>query len=402
VSLDFRVPSEEELRPAMTAASAAFGVALEDDDFTRESKSLPRDRLIAAFDDGSPVGLAGAYDFELTIPGGALSAPGVTWVGVLPTHRRRGILRELMRRQLNDVHERGEALAILWASEAAIYGRFGYGLAAPSAGIEADRARFGLRDDPGPRAVVRLLEREHAFQVFPGVYERVRPDVPGMLSRTEHWWREHKLADPESWRQGAGPKFYAVIELDGAAEAYAMYRVKEEWEQGLPRGEVRVVEAFATSVGAARDLWRFLFSIDLTTQVKVWHLDPGSPLMLMVTDLRSLHLRLGDGLWLRLVDVEAALHARSWAADDSLVLEVRDELCDWNAGRWRVGDEVKRTNDEPDLALDVADLACAYLGAFDFERLRDAERVVELTPGAVARASALFRTPRPPFCPEVF
>jgi predicted acetyltransferase len=402
VSLDFRVPSEEELRPAMTAASAAFGVALEDDDFTRESKSLPRDRLIAAFDDGSPVGLAGAYDFELTIPGGALSAPGVTWVGVLPTHRRRGILRELMRRQLNDVHERGEALAILWASEAAIYGRFGYGLAAPSAGIEADRARFGLRDDPGPRAVVRLLEREHAFQVFPAVYERVRPDVPGMLSRTEHWWREHKLADPESWRQGAGPKFYAVIELDGAAEAYAMYRVKEEWEQGLPRGEVRVVEAFATSVGAARDLWRFLFSIDLTTQVKVWHLDPGSPLMLMVTDLRSLHLRLGDGLWLRLVDVEAALHARSWAADDSLVLEVRDELCDWNAGRWRVGDEVKRTNDEPDLALDVADLACAYLGAFDFERLRDAERVVELTPGAVARASALFRTPRPPFCPEVF
>jgi predicted acetyltransferase len=402
VSLDFRVPSEEELRPAMTAASAAFGVALEDDDFARESKSLPRDRLIAAFDDGSPVGLAGAYDFELTIPGGALSAPGVTWVGVLPTHRRRGILRELMRRQLNDVHERGEALAILWASEAAIYGRFGYGLAAPSAGIEADRARFGLRDDPGPRAVVRLLERERAFQVFPAVYERVRPDVPGMLSRTEHWWREHKLADPESWRQGAGPKFYAVIELDGAAEAYAMYRVKEEWEQGLPRGEVRVVEAFATSVGAARDLWRFLFSIDLTTQVKVWHLDPGSPLMLMVTDLRSLHLRLGDGLWLRLVDVEAALHARSWAADDSLVLEVRDELCDWNAGRWRVGDEVKRTNDEPDLALDVADLACAYLGAFDFERLRDAERVVELTPGAVARASALFRTPRPPFCPEVF
>jgi predicted N-acetyltransferase YhbS len=170
VSLDFRVPSEEELRPAMVAASAAFGVALEDEDFARESKSLPRDRLIAAFDDGSPVGLAGAYDFELTIPGGALAAPGVTWVGVLPTHRRRGILRELMRRQLNDVHERGEALAILWASEAAIYGRFGYGLAAPSAGIEADRARFGLRDDPGPRAVVRLLEREHAFQVFPGVY----------------------------------------------------------------------------------------------------------------------------------------------------------------------------------------------------------------------------------------
>ena len=165
---------------------------------------------------------------------------------------------------------------------------------------------------------------------------------------------------------------------------------------------MRVIEAFATSAAAARDLWRFLFSIDLTTQVKVWHLDPGSPLMLMVTDLRSLHLGLGDGLWLRLVDVEAALRARSWAAEDSLVLEVRDELCDWNAGRWRVGGEVERTKDEPDLALDVADLACAYLGAFDFERLRDAERVVELTPGAVARASALFRTPRPPFCPEVF
>ena len=213
----------------MAAASAAFGVALEDDDFTRESKSLARDRLIAAFDDGTPVGLTAAYEFDLTIPGGTLRAPGVTWVGVLPTHRRRGILRELMRRQLNDVHERGEPLAILWASEAAIYGRFGYGLAAPSVGIEADRARFGLRDDPGPRAIVRLLELETAFPVLRDVYERIRPGVPGMLSRNEHWWREHKLADPERWRQGAGPKFYAVVELDGTAEAYAMYRVKEEW-----------------------------------------------------------------------------------------------------------------------------------------------------------------------------
>ena len=386
----------------MVVGAGAFGDELRDEDLERESASIPLDRFLCAYDDGRPVGTAGAYEFELTLPGGFAPAAGVTWVGVLPSHRRRGILTEFMRRQLEDVHARGEPLAILWASEAAIYGRFGYGIAAPNATLEADRARFRLRDDDGPAGSVRLVEEGDARTPFTDVYERVRALRPGMLSRSEFWWEQHRLADPEHHRRGAGPKFYAVLDLDGRAEGYAMYRIKSEWERGLPRGELRILEAFATSPLATRELWRFLFGVDLVARVNAFIFDPSSPLFLQVADPRSLGLTLGDGLWLRLVDVEAALRARSYADAGSVVLEVRDELCPWNAGWWRVGEDAGRTDDPPELTLDVADLASAYLGAFDFRRLADAGRVDEIAAGAVERASALFRTERPPFCPEVF
>src|SRR5262249_45696082 len=173
---------------------------------------MPSERTLTAYEGDYAVGAAASYPFELTIPGGQLPAAGVTWVGVLPTHRRRGVLTEMMRNQIEDVHERGEPLAILWASEAAIYGRFGYGVAAPVHFLEAERARFRLRDDPGPVADVRLIDRDEAARLFPPIYETVRRSTPGTLSRTKAWWTESRLADPESWRRGAGPKFYAVVE----------------------------------------------------------------------------------------------------------------------------------------------------------------------------------------------
>jgi predicted acetyltransferase len=223
-----------------------------------------------------------------------------------------------------------------------------------------------------------------------------------MLSRDDHWWRAHRLADYEHRRRGASKRFNAALELDGELRGYAIYRVKEEWEGGYPQGDVRLVEALANSAAATRELWRYLFEIDLTTHVKWEFFDTASPLPLQVVDMRALHLRARDGLWLRLVDVEAALRARSYAAADSIVIEVRDELLEWNPGRYRVGSSVERTEDEPDLAIRVDDLASAYLGAFSFERLASADRVDERTPGAIARAGALFRTPLPPYCPEVF
>ena len=189
----------------------------------------------------------------------------MTWVGVIPTHRRRGILRDLMRRELEDVHGWGEPIAALWASEASIYGRFGYGQAAPSGHVKSDRARFSLREEAA--GSVRFVDADEAFELFPPVYERVRATRAGMLSRDERWWKEHRLADPESWRRGASRKFYAAVELDGAVEGYAYYRVKDEWEDGFPKGEVRVIEALATSVQAERALWSFLHGIDLVVRV---------------------------------------------------------------------------------------------------------------------------------------
>ncbi len=400
--IEIRPPAEEELRAAMTAAEAAFGEDVDDETCERERKALPAARALAAFDDGRPVGLAGAYPFAMTIPGGQLPCAGVTWVGVLPSHRRQGILRDFMRRQLEDAKVWGEPIAALWASESSIYGRFGYGLAVPQPGMKSDRARFALRDDAGPEGRARLVDKDEAYDLFRQVHERVRTIRAGMLTRTEQWWKEHRLPDPESWRRGYSKKFYVVIELDGVAEAYAMYRIKNEWENGMPRGHVRAVEAAATSPQAERELWRFLHGIDLVERVEVPDLDPASCLFLAVRDPRALGLSLSDGLWLRLVDLDAALRARSYKAGEPVVLEVRDELCPWNAGRYRVGEGVGRTDDKPDLALDVADLASAYLGAFDFHRLVRSGRAAALTDGAAERASLLFRTDLPPHCPEVF
>jgi predicted acetyltransferase len=402
VDLEYRSPSAEEFATVLRATYAAFGEEAKDEDLDRQRRIMPVDRILAAWDDGRPVGVAASYPFELTVPGGTAPAAGVTWVGVLPSHRRRGILSELMRRQLEDVHGRGEPLAILWASEAPIYGRFGYGIAAPETFIDAERGAFALRDDPGPRGSVRLITADEAADVYPRLYETRRKERPGSVARSDTWWREGLLADPEHWRDGAGPKFFALLELEGEPAGYAMYRVKSKWEEGTPKGELRVTEAFATSPEATAELWRYLFGVDLVVRVKSGRIDPSWALPLMITDARRLHLSLAEGLWLRLVDLEGALRARTFADAEPAVLEVEDELFAQNAGRWAVGTEPGRTDAEADVALDVADLASPYLGAFTFEQLAAAARARELRPGGLARATALFATAIPPYCPEGF
>jgi predicted acetyltransferase len=401
VPMEIRNPSEEELRAAMRVTESAFGEEQKDEDFERHRKMLPRDRFFAAYDGERPVGTAASFPFRLAVPGGELAAGGVTWVGVLPSHRRRGILRQLMRSQLDDLRERGEPLAILWASEAAIYGRFGYGIAAPSTEMNADPSRFAFREDPGPVGTVRIVDHDEAKQLLPRVYDKVWREIPGFVERSADWWEQYRLADPEHWRRGAGPKFCALLEIDDEPVAYAIYRIKLGWEDGYSQSQVRLLETLAATPAAARELWRFVFGIDLIVRIRGKY-DPASPLFLLMTDPRSLQLRVSEGLWLRFVDLEAALAGRTYHGDDSVVIEVRDSFCPWNEGRWRVGQEVGRTDDAAELELDSADLASAYLGAFDFHRLAEAERVRELEPGALERATTLFRTPRPPFCPEDF
>jgi predicted acetyltransferase len=222
-----------------------------------------------------------------------------------------------------------------------------------------------------------------------------------MMSRSDARW-DNRVHDPEHWRDGASPKYYVLIELDGQGEAFAMYRIKEKWERGMPQSELVLVDAIATSTEATRELWRYLFGIDLIARVTLWNYDPATPLFLMVTDARRLQLKLGDGIWLRLVDVGEALRLRSYQDAGSVVLEVTDSFCPWNEGRYRAGEDAGPTGDAAELQLAVADLASAYLGAFSFERLAASGRVEELAEGAIARATALFGTPLPPWCPEPF
>ncbi len=399
--LEYRNPSEDELRATFESANVAFGNELKDDDFELQKRELPTDRVFGAYDDGQPVGLAASIAFEMTIPGGVAPCGGVTYVGVMPSHRRRGVLTELMRAQLDDLHARGEPLAALWASEPVIYGRFGYGIASPAAAMEAEKAGFAFREDPGPVGTARLLKKDEARKLYPPIYERARLQRHGMMSRSEARW-DARVNDPEHWRDGASPKYYVLIELDGQGEAFAMYRIKEKWERGMPQSELQLVDAISTSTEATRELWRFLFGVDLIARVSLWNYDPATPLFLMVNDARRLQLKLNDGIWLRLVDVGEALRLRSYADEGSVVLEVTDAFCSWNEGRYRAGSDAGPTEDAAELRLSAADLASAYLGAFSFERLAAAGRVEELADGAIARATALFRTPLPPWCPEPF
>ena len=401
MGIEIRNPAEDELRAVMDAGETAFGGEQREGEFERFSKLIPRERWFAAYDGSRPVGTAASFPFRLTVPGGELAAGGVTWVGVLPSHRRRGILTELMKRQIADLRDRGEPLAILYSSEPPIYGRFGYGVVAPAIEMDGETARFSYRDDPGPTGAVRIIDAEEALRILPPVYDTVRREVPGFVARDSDVWKLTRLADPEHWRRGAGRKFFAVIEFDGKPVGYAIYRIKSDWQDGFSQSQVLLVEAIAASPAATRELYRFIYGIDLVVRVQGRY-DPDSPLFLMVTDPRSLHLKVSEGLWLRFVDLEEALAGRTYAGDDAVVVDVRDSFCPWNAGRWRIGKTVERTDDEADLELDTADLASAYLGAFDINELGAAERIRELKPGALQRASDLFRTARPPYCPEDF
>ena len=397
------VADQEELRTAIVGIGQYFGWFPTDDDLERWTNSFELERMHAAWIDGEIVGGAGAFTFDFTVPGATMPCAGVTVVGVYPTHRRRGVLSAMMRAQLDDVHDRGEPIAALWASEERIYPRYGYGMAsiAGEISLARERAAFALPYEPVGR--IRLVEPDEAKTLLPAVWDKARFRTPGFFARPAAWWEDRLVRDPEERRHGAGPKRFAVHETAGEVDAYAVYRHVSGFEMGVSTGKLRVIEAIAATPEATRELWRYLLDIDWVATVEAELLPVDHPLFLLLAEPRRTRYRMGDGLWVRLVDVGAALSGRGYAADGRIVFDVRDEFCPWNEGRWRLEDgEATRTDDEPDLRLDVTGLGSVFLGGFTFAELRRASRVEEGREGAVARADAIFRTDVAPWCPEIF
>jgi predicted acetyltransferase len=402
--MEIAAATDADYGEAFAPLEAAFGFRVDPDWIERRRPLLPPERMLVARVGGVVAGCAAALPLSLTVPGGGeVAAAGVTMVAVLPTHTRRGILTRLVERQLVDARERGDALAVLWASEGSIYGRFGFGLATLSCDVELERDRGAFATAAPREGEIRLLDRDEAALVLAPIYERIRRVTPGMYGRSAEWWSRRSLEEPEFGPGTGSPLNWAVLLLDGNPCGYATYRLDLRWDAGSPAGTLQIYEALANSARATRELWEYLLAVDLVRTVRMRRLPPDHPLVLSLADPARLRLRVGDGLWLRVVDVEAALSVRERRDGDPVVFELADLLCPWNSGRWRVGQSaLERTDAEPELRLGPAELGCAYLGAFTFAQLAWAGRAEELVPGALERADRIFRTDRMPWCPEVF
>jgi predicted acetyltransferase len=395
--------SVAELRDVTNVIAVYFGTQFDLEEMERFARLIEVERAHAVWEGDRPVAGAGAYSLRMSVPGGGtIAAAGITIVGVLPSHRRRGLLRELMRAQLEDSRARGETAGVLWASEPTIYGRFGYGLASRAAGFTLPKERTAFAVPFTPRGLVRLVDLEEAARTFPPLYEQAAAQRAGMMSREPVWWAERRLTDPPTRRQG-GPKQLALLELDGESAGYAIYKVAQDWSGGSSTGSVDIVEVVTPTPEATRELWRWLLDFDWTSEFKAELLPLDHPLYLLLAEARRMHFRVNDGLWLRLIDIPTAMAARSFAGDGEVVLELADAFLPENAGRWRIGGGgAERTDAAAEISLDITGLGSVYLGGFSFADLVRGSRAEELAGGAVERADALFRTAADPWCAEIF
>jgi predicted acetyltransferase len=393
--------SEKEFEQAIAPLGHYFGRPA-----ARESGLiglLPVERTYAAWEDDRVIGGLGSFPFQLTVPGGTLFAAGVTVAGVLPTHRRRGVLRAMMRALLDECYQRSEHVAYLWATEDTIYGRFGFGLASFSAAIDLPRERGAFCAPFEAIGRVRLVPLAAAEEFVAPVYARIAAATPGMFARSPAWWQGRVLADPDRPRGRGGNLQCAVLEDKGRPAAYALYQMNWAPEQDRWTGTVAVTEALAESPAAMAAIWRYLLDMDLMARIRASLLPVDHPLLLLLAEPRRLDFTLRAGIWTRLIDVERALSARSYQPYGSVVIEVADEFCPWNAGCWRVGfDGVGRTSDAPHLRCDVTALGSVYLGGFTWSQLARSLRVQQTAAKAAAAADAIFQTTNAPWCPEVF
>ena len=374
------------------------------------------DRTLAAFDDTTPVGVTMCYSFQLSVPGlQTLPAAGVTFVAVMPTYRRQGVLSSLMRRQLADVRDRGEPLAILWASEAVIYGRYGYGRASWHLDFTLHRGEGGLAstgpgDSDGLR--LRIVEPEAALPELAKVYDAVLASRPGMFGRNDAWWRS-AIFDPADDRHGASPLRCLLAEDASGPRGYALYAGVDTWTGFLPENVLTVRELMAADPAASAALCTDLLSRDLTTEFRLPHRPVDDPLLYQLADPRRTRPKLNDNLWVRIVDLPRALAGRRYSCPVDVVLEVRDEILPANAGRWRLSTTAAApggglaascvpASSPADLALDVTELGAAYLGGTRLGALAGSGLVTELRPGATRQLSASLTWDPAPWCPMVF
>jgi predicted acetyltransferase len=359
--------------------------------------------------DGRWISTCGAYSRKLTVPGGTVAAAAVTVVTVQPSYRRRGLLTEMMKHQLYDIHERGEEpVALLWASESSIYGRFGYGQACPQVRLSGKTKATGFRPDVDLGAgSVGEVERDEAIPIIKRLHQDLLPRRIGALNRNDDWWVV-QWHDPEQQRHGRSAYRFALhYDHSGQPDGYVAFRVKNDWSEGA---EVSVEELDADRAEARAALWRFVLDLDLVRRFVRRNAPLDESVRYLVADLRSVKAEDQDGTYARLVNVPHALEARRYIADLDVTIRVEDPLLSYNTGTIRLEagrdgasvTRVTRGRRRPDLAMHVRDLSAIYLGGTSLAALARAGLVTERTKGAAAATGAAFGWSQPPFCPDFF
>ncbi len=405
MAVEIRAVEPHDLDALRRTVALAFGQDPDPAEEERDRRLVELDRNRGAYDGARLVGSAGAYSLDLTVPGGRVPAAGVSNVTVLPSHRRQGLMRKMMTGMLADARSRGDALSVLWSSEAPLYGRFGFGAATITSHLVVDRFPLlphRLAPEPAP---VMILDPGDAREVLPLLFDRKRREVPGMFARSPAWWELESLGDYARHRKSASTYRYAVA-LDAAGEGvgYVQYRTEGTWE-GISMGiDVDLEEIIALTPEAYSGLWGFLVNQDLIRKLSAWNIPVETALQDVFSNFRDFQT-VCDGLWVRILDVEAALSERRYSADGALVFEVVDPVGeDRTRYRLEVTEGVgvcRAVSDTPDIILDAEDLGSGYLGRSRFRRLAGVGRL-DGAPEALALADAMFDWHPQPWCQEVF
>jgi predicted acetyltransferase len=400
MDIEIRPITYEERPEWVRAADTAFSWVAKEDEVEASLQVIEPDRSFAAIDGGRIVGTSAAITFRMMVPGGArIPTAGVTMVGVHPTHRRRGINTGMMRTILDQAAGRGEPLAALFASEGAIYGRFGYGLAGLFGEFQAESSRMSFVRGYGPAGHVELLVKDDALPLIDEVYDAAMR--PGGVERSRAL-RDHTFATVGEDKDH--PWMYAVHhDVSGMADAYAVYWMKHDWPRSVPSGKITVKECVASTPSGNADIWRYLFDIDLVATVEAWNRPADEPLLQLVREPRRLRFSVNDGLWVRLLDIGAALEARRYRTDGRIVFEVADQFRPDNDGRYELIIEggtcrCARTEAAADLSGTINVLGATYLGGSSFRQLWWAGQVEERTTGSVDLADAMFASTPAPWC----
>ncbi|MEU5402760.1 GNAT family N-acetyltransferase [Streptomyces sp. NPDC005963] len=414
MTLETRTVTESEYPDWLRAVSTGFlqPPTPSDEEIAARRPGADLSRTLGAFDGGRCVATYRTFEQQLTVVGGAtVPSNAVTNVAVTPTHRRRGLLGRLMTADLAVAKERGDVVASLISAEYPIYGRYGFGPATWTTEWEVDLPRTGLdrRRAYAPEGGrIDLVDPADVRVLGPQLHARRTAGRPGKVSRNERWWQLGTGAvtvPSQPWKE----PFYAVYRTaDGRVEGLLTYDCEDHWGRAKqPQHLAQVRDLITVTPAAERALWHHVCSIDWVSALRTGHRAPDDLLPRLLPDPRAATVRTqADFLWVRVLDVVRALEARTYDVSATLVLEVHDGL-GLSSGRYRLeaseqGAHCTRTTEAADLTLDVRELGALYLGDESALRLVELGTLEEHREGAARTAERVFRTPRRPWCPDVF